>query len=139
MKKLQIILDIKNLILQVIFTYSDSYLLTLQCHELLYTFLAEILYIFNKISNFYQSTNLVKLHVSSRSSEILHFDVFLLSKSYKVLAIKEQKSYLSWHWRVSKYESENIKMTWRIRLFIFCMICNFFKCHGFTVLSISII
>ena len=32
-KKLQIKQNIKNLILQVIFIFSDSYLLTLQCHE----------------------------------------------------------------------------------------------------------
>ena len=36
----------------------------------------------------YQSTNLVKFHVSSRKSEILHFDEFLLSKSYKGSAKK---------------------------------------------------
>ena len=33
-----------------------------------------------------------------------------------------------------KIQSENMKMAWEIRLFIFCMICNFFKCDGFTVL-----
>ena len=33
-----------------------------------------------------------------------------------------------------KIQSENMKMTWNIRLFIFGMICNFFKCDGFTVL-----
>ena len=31
-------------------------------------------------------------------------------------------------------QSENMKMTWDINLFIFCMICHFFKCDGFTVL-----
>ena len=31
---------------------------------------------------------------------------------------------------------KKMKMPWYIRLFIFCMICNFFKCHGFTVLQI---
>ena len=31
----------------------------------------------------YQSTNFVKFYVSSRRSGILHFDGFLLSKSYK--------------------------------------------------------
>ena len=29
---------------------------------------------------------------------------------------------------------KKMKMTCYIRLFIFCMICNFFKCHGLTVL-----
>ena len=33
-----------------------------------------------------------------------------------------------------KIQSENMKMIWNIRLFIFCMICNFFKCDGLTVL-----
>ena len=35
-----------------------------------------------------------------------------------------------------KTQSENVKMTWNIRLFIFCMICNFPKCDGFTGLYI---
>ena len=33
-----------------------------------------------------------------------------------------------------KIQSENIKMTWNINLVIFCMICNCFKCDGFTIL-----
>ena len=33
-----------------------------------------------------------------------------------------------------KIQSENMKMTWNIRFFIFCMICNFLKCDRFTVL-----
>ena len=32
-----------------------------------------------------------------------------------------------------KIQSENKKMIWSISFFIFCMICNFFKCDGFTV------
>ena len=35
-----------------------------------------------------------------------------------------------------KIQSENLKMTWNISLFIFYMIYNFSKCDGFTVLSI---
>ena len=31
-------------------------------------------------------------------------------------------------------QSENMKITWNINLFIFCMICHVFKCDGFTVL-----
>ena len=31
-------------------------------------------------------------------------------------------------------QSENMKMTWNIRFFIFCMTCIFFKCDSFTVL-----
>ena len=33
-----------------------------------------------------------------------------------------------------KIQSENMKMTWNIGLFICCMIYNFCKCDGFTVL-----
>ena len=33
-----------------------------------------------------------------------------------------------------KIQSANMKMTWNIRFFICCMICNFFKCDGFTAL-----
>ena len=33
-----------------------------------------------------------------------------------------------------KIQSENVKMTWNIRFFMFCMICNFFKFDGFIVL-----
>ena len=33
-----------------------------------------------------------------------------------------------------KIQSGNMKMTWNIRLFIICMICNFLECDSFTVL-----
>ena len=33
-----------------------------------------------------------------------------------------------------KIHSKNIKLIWNIRFFIFCTICNFFRCDGFTVL-----
>ena len=33
-----------------------------------------------------------------------------------------------------KIQSENMKMTWNISLFIFCMIFNFFKLDGFAIL-----
>ena len=42
-----------------------------------------------------KSTNLVKFHVSSQTSRILHFDGLLLFKWYKVSVKKVQKSYLS--------------------------------------------
>ena len=35
-----------------------------------------------------------------------------------------------------KTKSQHMKMTWKIRVLIFCMICNFFKCHGSIVLQI---
>ena len=37
---------------------------------------------------------------NSRKSENLHFDGLLLSKAYKDLDEKVQKSYVSWQWRV---------------------------------------
>ena len=39
--------------------------------------------------------NLVNFHASSRKSENLHFDGLVLSKAYKVLDEKVQKSYVS--------------------------------------------
>ena len=51
-------------------------------------------------------------------SEILHFDGFLLSKSYKVSVKKVHKSYLSWHWRLMQSLKKNwlvvSNMTWGI-------------------------
>ena len=45
-------------------------------------------------------------------------DGFLLSKGYKVLHDKVQKSYFSWHWRVMQSLKKNwllvSKMTWQI-------------------------
>ena len=35
-----------------------------------------------------------------------------------------------------KIQSEDMKVTWNISLFIFCMICNFSEYDGFTVLWI---
>ena len=32
-----------------------------------------------------------------------------------------------------KFQSEIVTMTWNVRLFMFYMICNFYKCDGFTV------
>ena len=44
--------------------------------------------------------NLVKFHVSSRKSGNLNFHGLFLSKAYKDLDEKVQKSYVSWHWWV---------------------------------------
>ena len=41
--------------------------------------------------------NLVNFHASSRRSENLHFHGLVLSKAYKVLDKKVQKTYVSWH------------------------------------------
>ena len=32
-----------------------------------------------------------------------------------------------------KIQTEIMTMTWNVRLFMFYMICNFYKCDGFTV------
>ena len=72
-----------------------KFCITLQGHEtqLLYTFLAETLYTFNKGAC--QSTNLVKFYLNNRKTEILLFDGLLLFKSWTVSVKKVQKSYLS--------------------------------------------
>ena len=44
--------------------------------------------------------NLHDFRPSSRKFGKLHFDELLLSKAYKNLHKKVQKSYVSWHWRV---------------------------------------
>ena len=44
--------------------------------------------------------NLVNFHSGGRKSENLHFDELLLSKAYKDLDEKVQKSYVSRNWRV---------------------------------------
>ena len=52
--------------------------------------------------------NLVNFHASSRKSENLHFNGLILSKTYKVLDEKVQKSYISWYWRVM----QSLKKNW---------------------------
>ena len=59
--------------------------------------------------------NLVNFHASSHKSENLHFDGLVLSKAYKVLDEKAQKSYVSRHWKVMKIKANS----WEIC--IFCM------------------
>ena len=66
----------------------------------------------------YQSINLVKFEVSSRKSEILHFDGIFLFKSYKVSTKKVQKSCLWWHLRVVP----SLKKHW---LVVSNLKCNF--------------
>ena len=62
--------------------------------------------------------NLLYFHASSWKFENLHFDGLLLSKAYKDLDEKVQKSYVSWHWRVMQSLKKNWllvpKMTWWI-------------------------
>ena len=58
--------------------------------------------------------NFINFHASSRKSENLHFDGLVLSKAYKVLDEKVQKSYASWHWSVIERKANS----WEI--YIFC-------------------
>ena len=64
------------------------------------------------------SRNLLNFLVSSWKSENLQFDWIRLSKAYKHLDEKVQKSYVSWDWRVMQSLKKNWvlvpKMTWRI-------------------------
>ena len=65
----------------------------------MYFFSLNFIYFHHKKA--YQSTNLVKFHLSSRKSEILHFDGLLCKNHIKFqLKYYIQKSDLSWHWRV---------------------------------------
>ena len=66
----------------------------------------------------YPGTNVVKFHVSSQKSEMLHFDGLLLSKSCKVSAKEVQNSYLSWH--CFKYEfSANHSKVWKFYFYFY--------------------
>ena len=62
--------------------------------------------------------NLVNFYASSWKSKNWHFDWIRLSKAYKYLDEKVQKSYVSWHWRVMQSLKKNWllvpKMTWAI-------------------------
>ena len=60
------------------------------------------------------SKNLVNFLASSRKSENLHFDGFLLYKAYKVFVEKVQKIYVSWQWRVT----QSLKKNWLLVNFI---------------------
>ena len=53
---------------------------------------------------------MVKFYLSSRKSEILHFEGLLLSKACTVSAKKVQKSYPAWHWRVM----QSLKKNWLV-------------------------
>ena len=90
--------------------------------------------------------NLLNFHASSWKSGNLHFDGLLLSKAYKDLDEKVQKSYVSWHWRVMQSLKKNWllvpKMTWGIwwilmravaSLKICTLMCNFAE----SILSLS--
>ena len=51
--------------------------------------------------------------------------IFWKSVSPKTKGVEETMIYFI------KIQSENMKITWEIRFFIFCMICNFFRYDGF--------
>ena len=63
--------------------------------------------------------NSFNFHASCQNSESMHFNVLLLSKAYKNMHEKVQKSYVSWHWKVKKCLKKNWllvpKTTWGIR------------------------
>ena len=59
--------------------------------------------------------NLVNFNASSGKSENLHFGEFILSKIYKALYEKVQKSYVSWHLGVIQTKDNS----WKICFF--CM------------------
>ena len=65
--------------------------------------------------------NLINFHASSRKSENLHFDGFVLSKAYRVLGEKVQNNYVSWHWRVIHKEKQILEK------YAFCVWCNKFE------------
>ena len=66
-----------------------------------------------------------------RQKEITHSPGRVLSK---ICFPQQQKGFEETMICFIKIQSENMKMTWNMRFFIFYMICNFFKCDGFTIL-----
>ena len=69
-------------------------------------FLAATLYIFNKRS--LSKYTFGETWYEQSKVWNLHFDGFLLSKSFKVSAEKVKKSYFSWHWRVMQSLKKNL-------------------------------
>ena len=82
----------------------------------LYFFSSNFIYTFNKRS--LSKYRFGEISHEQSKVEILHFDGFHLSKSYKVSAKKIKNSYLSWHWRVMQSLKKNrlvvSNTTWRI-------------------------
>ena len=66
-----------------------------------------------------------------RQKEIIHSPRRILSK---ICFPEQQKGLEKTMICFVKIQSENMKMTWNIRLFIFCMSCSFTKCDSSTVL-----
>ena len=56
-----------------------------------------------------------------KSLKILHFDQILLSKAYKDLGEKVQKSYVLWRWRVM----QGLKKNWLLVLNFNAILMNF--------------
>ena len=54
--------------------------------------------------------NLVNFHASSRKYDNLHLYQIILSKAYKDLEEKIQKSYVLWHWKVM----QSLKKNWLV-------------------------
>ena len=57
--------------------------------------------------------NLVNFNVSRSKSENMHFDVLLLSITYRVSAKKVQ-DYFSWHWIKIQTSKKNWHVTWKM-------------------------
>ena len=71
------------------------------CHHCSVSGETNLWYFFSWNFIYFQQKEPIKVQIlwnfSNRKSEIVHFDGFLLSKSYKVSAKKIQKNYFSWH------------------------------------------
>ena len=72
--------------------------------------------VWRKTDSCFQKSNeeFSEFFASSGKSENLHFDLLLLSITYKVSAKKVQKSYLSCHWIVTQTLKKNWLFVWKM-------------------------
>ena len=73
----------------------------------------------------------MSLSLRSRQKEITHFR---RQNSFDNLFPQQRKGGGRNYDFFIKIQSENVKITWNIIFFIFCLICSFSKRDGFTVL-----
>ena len=96
-----------RVIYEAINQFFFKFFITFQSHEtyLFCTFLAEILYTFNKMS----PSKYKFAQILGEQSKVWNFALWWapLSKSCTFSAKREQKSYLSWHWRVMQSLKKN--------------------------------
>ena len=99
------ICQIPHVIFQTTSHFLFTFCMTLQCQTNI-----ALRYVFR--------SNVYTLHKSSQKSENFHLDWIFLSKAYKDLNEKVQKSSVLWHWRVMQSFKKNWllvpKMTWGI-------------------------